>query len=72
MSYIPYPSKGGVGGMYEYENATVMGIDQVSTYHLHYPERDINVVHRCCHLYRNRYRNVGSRILSHCRNGSGG
>ena len=33
MAYIPYPSTGGVGGMFEYENATVMGIDQVNTYH---------------------------------------
>jgi hypothetical protein len=33
MSYTPYTSIGGIGGMYEYENATVMGIDQVNTYH---------------------------------------
>jgi len=33
MSYLPNPANGGVGGMTEYENATVMGIDQVNTYH---------------------------------------
>ena len=29
----PNPSLGGVGGMFEYENAVSMGIDQVNTYH---------------------------------------
>jgi len=33
MSYIPNPATGGVGGMFEYANAAVMGIDQVNTYH---------------------------------------
>lgn len=33
MSYFPNLALGGVGGMYEYENATVMGIDQTNTYH---------------------------------------
>lgn len=33
MSYLPYPSIGGVAGMYEYANAVVMGIDQANTYH---------------------------------------
>jgi hypothetical protein len=33
MSFIPYPATGGVAGMYEYQNAVVMGIDQVNTYH---------------------------------------
>lgn len=33
MSYIRYPSIGGVGGMFEYQNAVSMGIDQVNTYH---------------------------------------
>ena len=33
MSYVPYPSLGGIAGMYEYENGTVMGIDQENTYH---------------------------------------
>ena len=33
MSYIPNPAIGGVGGMFEYENAVVMGIDQANTYH---------------------------------------
>jgi hypothetical protein len=33
MSYFPNPTAGGVGGMFEYENAVSMGIDQVNTYH---------------------------------------
>lgn len=33
MSFIPYPSTGGVGGMFEYLNAVSMGIDQINTYH---------------------------------------
>jgi hypothetical protein len=33
MSFIPYPSIGGITGMFEYNNATVMGIDQINTYH---------------------------------------
>lgn len=33
MSYVPNPTIGGVAGMYEYENAVAMGIDQVNTYH---------------------------------------
>lgn len=33
MSYFPNPAIGGIGGMYEYENAVVMGIDQANTYH---------------------------------------
>ena len=33
MSYVPNPAIGGVGGMFEYLNAVVMGIDQVNTYH---------------------------------------
>ena len=33
MSYLQYPSIGGVGGMFEYANAAAMGIDQASTYH---------------------------------------
>ena len=33
MSYFPNPALGGVGGMFEYENAVSMGIDQVNTYH---------------------------------------
>jgi hypothetical protein len=28
MSYFPNPALGGVGGMYEYENAVAMGIDR--------------------------------------------
>ena len=33
MSYVPYPSLGGIAGMYEYQNAASMGIDQANTYH---------------------------------------
>jgi hypothetical protein len=33
VGYFPNPAIGGVGGMYEYANATVMGIDQANTYH---------------------------------------
>ena len=33
MSYFPNPALGGIGGMFEYENAISMGIDQVNTYH---------------------------------------
>lgn len=33
MSYFPNPALGGIGGMYEYENAISMGIDQQNTYH---------------------------------------
>jgi len=33
MSYLQNPAVGGVAGMFEYENATSMGIDQIDTYH---------------------------------------
>jgi|ERR1700690_96941 len=33
MSYFLNPALGGIGGMFEYENAVSMGIDQVNTYH---------------------------------------
>lgn len=33
MSYFQNPAIGGVGGMYEYNNAVAMGIDQANTYH---------------------------------------
>jgi hypothetical protein len=33
MSYISNPAIGGVAEMFEYENAVVLGIDQVNTYH---------------------------------------
>ena len=33
MSFTPYPGIGGVGGMFEYNNAVAMGIDQTGTYH---------------------------------------
>ena len=33
MSYFLNPAIGGIGGMFEYQNAVSMGIDQVNTYH---------------------------------------
>jgi hypothetical protein len=33
MSYLPNPATSGIGGMFEYANAALMGIDQINTYH---------------------------------------
>ena len=33
MSYVPNPAIGGIAGMFEYQNAVAMGIDQINTYH---------------------------------------
>lgn len=33
MSYLPNPATNGIAGMFEYQNAVAMGIDQASTYH---------------------------------------
>jgi hypothetical protein len=33
MSFIPNSAVSGVGGMFEYQNAVSMGIDQINTYH---------------------------------------